>query len=850
MNSSVMPTLTVAVNGVPQSVPFGPRVTVGRTPDNDVVIAQPQVSRHHLALELRGGVWHAVDAGSTNGFFVGGQRVRGYPISGPLTLRLGDPVNGPVVEVGVMAPTTIPPAPGAQPGQAPSRPSPVPPPVRPKAQAAPPSRQQPAQRPPTGRLIQPIGVRQFTLPEGGADLPHLQAMRQNLSAVYQVAGSGPGAGPASPASPPVRDSIPVSAASAMRIGRTPDNDIVIHDVLASRHHAQVTQTAGVLVIEDLRSSNGTFVNGRRITRQQLSDGDVVTIGNSDFVVAGGTLVRGQEKEAVAGGVNVYGVSLTIDNKKLLNDVDFAAGPGSLTAIIGPSGAGKSTVSRVISGTTAPTEGAVTFEGRDVHAEYQALRTRIGMVPQDDVLHGRLTLQQALRYAAQLRLPPDMSRADRDTVIDGVLAELQLAEHKSTRVDKLSGGQRKRASVAMELLTGPSLLLLDEPTSGLDPALDRQVMQTLRRLADAGRVVIVVTHSVSYLAMCDQVLMLAPGGKTAFCGPPDHVKAALGTDDWAEIFAYAAAQPDQAWERYRSRSRRQTPPHPNAVQPERARPKQASFTRQAGTVARRQIRLIFADKGYLGFLLALPVVIGLLSMAIPGKVGLRVQRQLTDPMSTQTLQILVVLVVGVVFMGSALTVRDLVGERAIFHRERAVGLRPGAYLLAKLLVFGVALVVQIVILMAVTYAGQGTPPSKGVLMPSIIELPLDLVFVGMVGVLLGLLISAVVRTSEQTMPPLVVIVMVQLVMCGGMFGLHGRAGVEQFAWFIPSRWGYAAAASTIDVKDYMTSVSLVTKEPLWKHDVTAIATAYGVLAVMAIVLWFLVYRRLRLKVARR
>lgn len=837
-----MPTLTVAVNGVPQSVPFGPRVTIGRTPDNDVVIAQPQVSRHHLALELRGGIWHAVDAGSTNGFFVNGQRVRGYPISGPLALRLGDPVNGPVVEVKVNAPAAMPQPPRSR-STPPSR-------VNPAILSAPPSRPQPAQRPPTGRLIQPIGIRQFRMPEGGADLPHLQAMRQNLSAVYQVAEAGPAGVPVASAPPPVRDSIPVSAASTMRIGRTPDNDIVIPDVLASRHHAQVTQTGGALVIEDLRSSNGTFVNGRRISRQQLSDGDVVTIGNSDFVVAGGTLVRGQEKEVVAGGVNVYGVSLTVDNKKLLNEVDFAAGPGSLTAIIGPSGAGKSTVSRVISGTSSPTEGVVTFEGRDVHAEYQALRTRIGMVPQDDVLHGRLTLQQALRYAAQLRLPPDMSSTDRDAVIDGVLAELQLTEHKSTRVDKLSGGQRKRASVAMELLTGPSLLLLDEPTSGLDPALDRQVMQTLRRLADAGRVVIVVTHSVAYLSMCDQVLMLAPGGKTAFCGPPDQVKAVLGTDDWAEIFAYAAAQPDQAWERYRSRSRRQPPPPPSAGPPERARAKQASFVRQTSTVARRQIRLIFADKGYLGFLLALPVVIGLLSMAIPGKVGLRVERQLTDPMSTQTLQILVVLVVGVVFMGSALTVRDLVGERAIFHRERAVGLRPGAYLLAKLLVFGVALLAQIVILMAVTYAGQGTPPRKGVLLPSIVELPLDLMFVGMVGVLVGLLISAVVRTSEQTMPPLVVVVMVQLVMCGGMFALHGRAGVEQFAWFIPSRWGYAAAAATIDVKSYMTSVALVTKEPLWKHEVSSIALAWGVLAAMAIVLWFLVYRRLRLKVPRR
>src|SRR3954471_16868885 len=143
-----------------------------------------------------------------------------------------------------------------------------------------------------------------------------------------------------------------------------------------------------------------------------------------------------------------------------------------------------------------------------------MRSRIGMVPQDDVVHRQLTVDQALSYAAQLRLPTDTSKADRRAVVDRVLGELELTEHRNKRVDKLSGGQRKRASVALELLTGPSLLILDEPTSGLDPALDRQVMTMLRQLADAGRVVIVVTHSLAYLKMCDQVMLLAPGGKMA------------------------------------------------------------------------------------------------------------------------------------------------------------------------------------------------------------------------------------------------------------------------------------------------------------------------------------------------
>ena len=189
-------------------------------------------------------------------------------------------------------------------------------------------------------------------------------------------------------------------------------------------------------------------------------------------------------------------------------------------MIGPSGAGKSTFAKLVAGYTHPTTGTVTFEGHNIHAEYASLRSRIGMVPQDDVVHGQLTVRQALMFAAELRLPPDTTKADREQVVMQVLEELEMTKHLETRVDKLSGGQRKRASVALELLTGPSLLILDEPTSGLDPALDRQVMTMLRQLADAGRVVLVVTHSLTYLDVCDQVLLLAPGGKTAFCGPPE------------------------------------------------------------------------------------------------------------------------------------------------------------------------------------------------------------------------------------------------------------------------------------------------------------------------------------------
>jgi len=313
---------------------------------------------------------------------------------------------------------------------------------------------------------------------------------------------------------------------AISIGRSSSATVVVDDPLASRVHAIAEYGPTGLAIRDNASSNGTFVNGMPLGAPALlRPGDVITVGNTDLVFDG-TSIRPHATPTDARGITAQALALSIDGHHLLTDISFTARPGSLTAVIGPSGAGKSTLIKLLGGQSNPTEGVVVFDGHDLHADYASLRSRIGLVPQDDVVHRSLTVSQALRYAAELRLPPDTSRADRHALVDRVLAELELTEHRNKRVDTLSGGQRKRASVAMELLTGPSLLILDEPTSGLDPALDRQVMTMLRKLADAGRVVIVVTHSLTHLNLCDQVLLLAPGGKTAYAGPPRQVAPTL------------------------------------------------------------------------------------------------------------------------------------------------------------------------------------------------------------------------------------------------------------------------------------------------------------------------------------
>jgi len=630
---------------------------------------------------------------------------------------------------------------------------------------------------------------------------------------------------------------PDKPAGSSTIGRANDNDIVIQDVLASRHHAFLVDTPLGLEIRDAHSINGTFVNGVRVGSAVLSEGDVVTIGNIDLVLTNGALIRRTEAATRSGGLEVNGVQFRIDGKQLLDNISLTARPGTLTAIIGGSGAGKTTLSRLIAGYTRPSGGNVTFEGHDIHAEYATMRSRIGMVPQDDVVHRQLTVNQALGYAAELRLPPDTSKEERAQIVAQVLEELDLTKHADTRVDKLSGGQRKRASVALELLTQPSLLLLDEPTSGLDPALDRQVMLMLRQLADAGRVVLVVTHSVSYLDVCDQILLMAPGGKMAFNGPPSQVGAALGTTNWADIFANVGADPDEANRRFLEqdgRGSQSRAPAPESPAADLGDPVHSDLLRQMSTIARRQVRLVISDRGYSVFLAILPFLIGALSLTVKGPhPGLGP----ADPLGlapTQPQYIMVLLNIGAVFMGTALTIRDLIGERPIFRREQAVGLSTTAYLMAKVTVFCIFATAQAGISTIIVRLGKGAPTAH----PPFFDNSTFSLFVTVAGTcvasaILGLMLSAVAQTTEQIMPLLVVSIMSQLVLAGGMIPVTGRAGLNQLSWLTPGRWGYAAGASSIDFPDLVKVKQIPTNDPIWQHSKHIFLFDMGMLAALSL-----------------
>jgi ABC transport system ATP-binding/permease protein len=862
MSRPAPPALTVRYEGSTRTFAPGTDVVIGRDLRADVRIAHPLVSRAHLVLRFDQGRWMAIDNGSLNGIFAGGRRVPAIDLHDGQSINIGNP-DGPRLSfevgrhqgsAGRPPQTTVVPVAtrmantgrsgyAAPPHSAP-RPQQPPPPRYPTAP-------QPSAYPPPG----PSGMqpRYPSAPPPPQPRPVSQPISQ--PAIEPVTQLGPTAAPRESSNlatsmlkilRPGR--APETPAGAVKIGRATDNDIVIPDVLASRHHASLVTTAGGAEIVDNRSINGTFVNGSRVDSAPLHDGDVVTIGNIDLVFSGGTLVRRTETAAATatGGLDVHSVTWTIENNKtLLDNISMTARPGTLTAVIGPSGAGKSTFARLVAGYTQPTSGTVTFEGHNIHAEYASLRSRIGMVPQDDVVHGQLTVKQALMYAAELRLPPDTTKADREQVVMQVLEELEMTKHLETRVDKLSGGQRKRASVALELLTGPSLLILDEPTSGLDPALDRQVMTMLRQLADAGRVVLVVTHSLTYLDVCDQVLLLAPGGKTAFCGPPSDIGLEMGTTNWADIFSTVASDPDAAKQRYLARHG--TPPdQPASVQAaDLGEPSKTSLRRQFSTIARRQMRLIVSDRGYFIFLALLPFIMGTLSLSVPGTVGFGIPNPMGNA-PNEPGQILVLLNVGAIFMGTALTIRDLIGERAIFLREQAVGLSTTAYLLAKVCVYSVFAIVQSAIVTGITILGKGAPTQGAVVLGNAsLELFVGMAATTVTAAMVGLALSALARTSEQIMPLLVVAIMSQLVFSGGMIPVTDRVGLDQLSWITPARWGFAASASTADLIKLVPG-PLTPKDSHWEHTHSAWIVDMAMLAALSVAYLVFVRWKIRLK----
>ncbi|MFF6998750.1 FHA domain-containing protein [Streptomyces sp. NPDC008313] len=846
-----VPELVLELNGRTWTLDASRQYTLGRDPQGDVVLDDARVSWRHATISWNGRSWVVEDHGSTNGTFVQGHRIHQMEIGPGSAVHLGNATDGPRLNLSGAA--------GAAPQQQ-AQPQ--------QAQAAQPQQQPYAaqgagagwaqQAPPQHQQAAGAGWQQ----QGQPQIPQQQGQGPAAGHAQQVPGGGAGAQPVyGDRSPTTFHQF--SLGRVMRIGRALENELVVSDLQVSRHHAEFHATPdGRFEIRDLGSHNGTYVNGQPIAKggsALLGPNDIVGVGHSTFRLIGDRLEEFVDTGEVS--FSARHLTVTVDGgKQILKDVSFGVPEKSLIAVIGPSGSGKSTLLKALTGYRPANQGDVLYDNRNLYKQFAELRQRIGLVPQDDILHKELTVKKALKYAAKLRFPADTTAQEREARIDEVLRELKLDIHKEKKVTSLSGGQRKRVSVALELLTKPSLIFLDEPTSGLDPGMDRDVMQLLRGLADDGRTVLVVTHSVAELAICDKLLVMAPGGSVAYFGPPEEALNFFGYDTWADVFSAFENYRDYDWAgRWKGSQHYQMyaadidavapqsvhMPPPQAIRP----PKPQGWGSQLMTLMRRYVSVIVSDKGFLALTVILPAVLGAVSLLIDPDKGLLVNppnsRGIPVPNGTAT-TVLLILAVGACFAGAANSVRELIKERVIYERERATGLSRSAYLMSKVIVLGAITVLQGALVGAIGFSSREIP-EKGLVLGNgvLLELSLPIMGLGFTSMMFGLVISSLVKTAEKTMPLLVMFAIIQVVFTGCLFILHGTVGVNEFSYLMPSRWAVAAAGTTLDFNNISPNTDDPTStDPLWDHSAAAWGLDMIALLALGALCGFFVARFLR------
>lgn len=490
--------------------------------------------------------------------------------------------------------------------------------------------------------------------------------------------------------------------SRLTIGRDASNDVVLDDPNVSRFHAEVVATGGGIELRDTRSRNGTRVDGGLMTRTSLDTGSEIGIGPFRLLFDGENFLRRDDHGAVR--LDAEDLTVTLKGKTILNRCTVSLEPGELVALIGESGSGKSTLLKALAGVRRPTAGTVEVNGDPVMSRL----TDIGYLPQDEIVHGDLTILEALNYSAKLRLPRDSSARDLEAAVERVLDELSLTEHARTRIGSLSGGQRKRAGLAVELLNRPSLLFLDEPTTGLDPGLETRMMELFRELAALGsRAVAVVTHATKNLDLVDKVCVMGRGGELCFFGPPAEAKEFFGVAGYDEIYTAFEARDPVAWRREFDARREVQAPQVKSDAPRglERRPAGAPAPRvrahpgpQASVLALRYFKLLGRGRRNLAILLGqVPLLAVALALIFkPDVLG-------SEGEPARAAQLLFLLVTITIWLGAIDGSREVIKERPLWEREHAVGVRVGAYVFSKASVLLGLAVVQVLVLLAVVFA---------------------------------------------------------------------------------------------------------------------------------------------------
>jgi ABC-type multidrug transport system ATPase subunit len=498
--------------------------------------------------------------------------------------------------------------------------------------------------------------------------------------------------------------------------------------------------------------------------------------------------------APAFGIDVDGVFRRVAVRgrghiTVLDDVSFAVGPGELVAIVGPSGAGKTMVLETVAGVAPAALGSVRFDGIDLHANLRKFRGAIGYVPQDDIIHADLPLRHTLRYAARLRLPSSTTAAEIDDAVRAAIDIVGLNEQAKIRVGSLSGGQRKRASIAVELLTEPRAFFLDEPTSSLDPAASSQLMSHLRELADRSTTVVFTTHSIDDLEGCDRIVFMKRGGRVGFVGTVAEALREFGVDSLQELYVRLA---EGSSTRYTVRVT-DAVPAPAAHAVEENRRSVANGLTQWRVLTRRTLETFLRNPLTLAILLASPVlVVGMFAILFrPGAFEFR------NPSPSSMVMIGFWVVFAAFFFGITYGLLQICTEHTIVRRERLVGLRLGAYVASKVTVLVPFLFVVIVVMMGVLRQLDRLPPRP---LSTYSSMAASLLLCAIAALGLGLLTSALVRNVAQATLALPMLCFPAVLFAGAVLPVHlmAKAGAA-LSVAMPSRWAFDAIGHDIGAR---------------------------------------------------
>ncbi|MHA3774614.1 FHA domain-containing protein [Verrucomicrobiota bacterium sgz303538] len=546
--------------------------------------------------------------------------------------------------------------------------------------------------------------------------------------------------------PASRIDIP-SPGEELILGRDPQGEVVLGSPEVSRRHATLRRdTRGSCLVTDLNSTGGSFVNGRRFDTHELTIGDRLQIGPFCFQYDGRTLAR---LDSAAGGrVDALNVTARAGNSVLLDGVTLQLPASQFIGIIGPSGAGKSTLLHTLAGLREPQRGRVLIDGNDVYGS--GAKRSFGFVPQEDIVHPELTVMEALRYGAELRLPASTPGAEIQKLILQTLDQLGLRERAELPIHRLSGGQRKRVSVAVELLAKPSVLFLDEPSSGLDPATEFQLMELLRDLADTGCTIVCTTHVMEHAYLMDQLVILS-GGCLAFQGTAQEARDYFGVNKLAALYDCLQERPGTVWRDEWTHDPRAKEHEPKPQLPyENASSEEGSTSRMALPILlRRQGALLTADWRNLLILFGQPLLIAALVSWV------------TDDQAL----VLFFAYIATLWFGCSNGAQEIVKEVPIYRRERLIGVGAHSYLTSKFLSLSLISVVQTLLLWGGLLLGErGTDGAMS-------WQAAGLLGIALVAVGIGLVISALARTVMQAVLVVPLLIIPQILFSGYTVPAH-------------------------------------------------------------------------------